>query len=96
MKLDLNTKELFTDEGNFLKVLECPKKVQASELKKLSADSYKCSFCDHIILETAGLTDEQLQQILKKDPQQCLKVNINQSNLKIRKYVSTILRYQPE
>lgn len=84
MKLDLTTKELFTDEGNFLKVLDCPKKVQASELKKLSADSYICSSCDHTILETAGLTDAQLQKIVEKDPQQCLKVNINQSNLKIR------------
>ena len=83
MKINLATGELFTEDGIFLKQLICPKKIRSSQLEKLRGGNLKCTSCDEEIIDTRNLDEEELVKMLKVNPLQCLKVNLNQSNLKI-------------
>ena len=83
MKIKLETRELFTDGGQFLKKLNCPKNMKFSQLTRSGNNGLDCAGCDESILPTDGLEDEELLRILEQTPRQCFKVNINQSNLSI-------------
>lgn len=83
MKINLETKKLFTEDGIFLKQLSCPKKIGSSQLLEQGPGKLKCTSCNEEILDTADLDENELVKILEINPLQCLKVNLNQSNLKI-------------
>ncbi len=83
MKIDLVTRKLYTDSGVLIKELYCPLKVSYSQLNKDSSGKLNCSECSKSILETANLEDTTLLTIMEKNPAQCVKIDLNQSNLKI-------------
>lgn len=83
MKINLETGELFTDSGHFLKRLNCPKNIKSSQLIRSENKELSCASCNETIFPTEGLKDEELIEILQIFPQQCFKVNLNQSNLSI-------------
>ena len=85
MKLNLETKELFTDDGLFLKSLHCPRNIKFSQLTKSKDNKFCCTTCNETIIPTAGMEEDELLKILKTNPHQCLKVNLNQSNLSIKR-----------
>jgi hypothetical protein len=82
MLLDPITNKIFTAQGQFLKKLFCPYKISWESLQP-SNGSRLCSKCDKTILDTKELTDDELLKILMKNPNTCLKINLDQSNLKI-------------
>jgi hypothetical protein len=53
------------------------------KLEATNSTFRKCSNCDHSIVDTEGLTDEDLLKIFKQNPDACLKIDLNQHNLKI-------------
>jgi hypothetical protein len=43
----------------------------------------KCTNCNHLIVDTERLSDEDLLKIVRQNPDTCLKIDLNQDNLKI-------------
>ncbi len=83
MKFDPLSKEVFTDNDQFVKKLNCPYKMSWDDMEPVDDSKRKCSRCDHFILNTEHLTDEELVEIVSKHPDTCLKIDINQANIKI-------------
>ena len=83
MKFDPIDKELYTDDGRLIKKLHCPFKISWDNLEPAAPNYRKCSMCDNSIVDTKYLTDEQLLSMMEQKPETCLKVDLNQENLKI-------------
>lgn len=83
MKINPLTKTIYTDSGEFVKIMNCPYKVRWDNLEANSSSTRKCTNCDHSILDTAALTDENLLHIVRQDPDTCLKIDLNQYNISI-------------
>lgn len=84
MKFNPITKEVYTDKGEFIKKLSCPFRMNWNDLEKgHNSVSRKCSNCDHSIVDTEVLSDNELLKMVKQDPETCLKIDLNQNNIKI-------------
>jgi hypothetical protein len=84
MKYNPITQELYTDSGTFLKRLHCPLAKQWEQLDITSSAMAKtCTTCNKAVYETSLLTDSELQDMLQKVPETCLKIDLNQPNLTI-------------
>jgi hypothetical protein len=83
MKFNPLTKEVYTDQGEFVKTLNCPYKVVWDNLKPTNSSSRKCTNCDHLVLDTEALTDDELLKIVRQNPATCLKIDLHQHNLQI-------------
>ena len=83
MKINPSNKELYTDSGAFLKRLHCPISAKWKDMRENGSNTRICSNCDKTIHDTAYLTDLELDHLLANDPEACLKVNLNQDNVKI-------------
>jgi hypothetical protein len=61
MQIDAKTGDLFTDSGEFLKRLNCPKRMEwnAMGLGNLSVGRL-CHVCDRVVHDTAMMTDQDL------------------------------------
>ncbi|NGX85394.1 hypothetical protein [Aequorivita sp. KMM 9714] len=69
MKFDPITKDVYTDKGEFVKTLNCPYKMSWDKLEVINSSSRKCVNCDHLIIDTENLTDHNLLDIIKQNPQ---------------------------
>jgi hypothetical protein len=83
MKFNPLTKTIYTDGGDFIKIMNCPYKVRWDNLDPTTSITRKCTNCAHFILDTAALTDKDLLQIVRQNPEVCLKIDLNQYNLNI-------------
>lgn len=84
MKFNPITNELFSNEGDFIKKLYCPFKVDWDTLNILSDKGNRsCKICDREIFDTENLLDYEILSIIGESPSACLKVNFNQENLEI-------------
>ena len=86
MKFDPITKEIFTDKNEFVKKLDCPYRMTWLDLERSKSKFPKCSDCEKVIIDTNILTDDELVEIVKQDPNTCLKVDLNQNNLTVKAY----------
>lgn len=78
------TKQLFSDDGTFIKKLHCPNNVQWSNLSQKDGTKNRiCSICQRDIFETIDYTDSQIIDLVHKDPTVCLKISPDQPNLKV-------------
>jgi len=91
MKFDPLTKEIFTDTGEFVKAMHCPYKMRWEDLEPENSQKRKCSTCDRFILDTKDLTDETLMKIVSQNADTCLKIDLNQKNIKV---ISSAIRRQ--
>ena len=83
MKFDPITKEVFTDNGDFVKQLNCPYKIKWNDLEASDTIFRKCSNCDHLIVDTEHLSDDELLNRVNLNPNTCLKIDLSQNNLTI-------------
>ena len=83
MKFDPLTKDIYTDKDEFVKTMNCPYKMNWDNLEVINSTSRKCTNCNHLIVETANLTDDNLVKLVKENPNICLKIDLNQQNIKI-------------
>ena len=83
MKFNPLTKDVYTDKGEFVKTMNCPYKMSWDNLETTNSTMRKCANCDHLILDTEGITDEELLKIVRQNPETCLKIDLNQHNIKI-------------
>jgi hypothetical protein len=80
MKIDPQTFDLFTDSGEYLKTLFCPRKMRWEEMKPTDSKSRMCESCSRNVYDTATLKDSDLQQLLQREPEACLSISITQDN----------------
>lgn len=84
MKFNPITNKLFSNDGNFIKQLYCPFKIEWDTLRVISDNRKRsCEICDRDILETENLTDSYIVSFIKNNPNACFKLNFNQENLEI-------------
>ena len=76
MVLKINGKDIFDQDGNWLKSIHCPKLVQRKDLIAGSGNKYSCSLCEKTIHDTDHMTEEAVVGLLKKDPEACLSINL--------------------
>ena len=73
--LNIIDKKIFTKEGEYLKSVNCPKKVSIKDLKKEKDKSLYCNNCEKSIVDTDYISENKLIAILKKDKNICLKIS---------------------
>ena len=84
MRFNPITKEIFSDSGQFIKQLNCPlKKNYASLLKSNEGNKIICDTCNHEIIDSSKLDDKMLIELVKQNPGTCLKIDLNQDNIKL-------------
>ena len=83
MKFDPLTKDIYTDKDEFVKTMNCPYKISWDKLEATNTTLRKCANCDHLIFDTEVLTDDDLLKIVRQNPDTCLKIDLNQHNLKL-------------
>ena len=84
MKYDPINKHLYTDNGILIKRLHCPLKVKWNELKYnyINNKNNLCKHCDKSIIDTSQLPDKKLYNMVKENPDLCLKIDLNNNNIK--------------
>ena len=75
MKYNPITTQLFTDEGELIKELYCP---LSKEWNKLN-NGY-CESCSKTVHDTSKMSDQEVLDFVKQNPEACLKVNLITSN----------------
>ena len=85
MHFNPNTKEIFTDNGNLIKQLNCPYKMNWEDLITIDNLPFvrQCSNCDHRIIDTAYYNDTELLELVQKNTDTCLRVDLQQKNIKL-------------
>jgi hypothetical protein len=83
VKYDPINKEVYTDKGEFVKRLFCPYKINWDQLAVTSGNNRTCTTCNHLIIDTAYVSDDELLQMLQQNPNTCLKLELNQPNLTV-------------
>ena len=76
MKYKIDTKELYTDNGTFLKKMQCPIGVDWGNLEPGKNDLERiCSHCNKSVLDVELLSDDEVLFVLNKRPDTCIKIN---------------------
>jgi hypothetical protein len=84
MQFNPQTKALFTDAGELVKILHCPLRMHWEELNPIADSPHRtCMECTHQVLDTATMTDAQLLAAVRSDPSTCFCVTADQPNLTI-------------
>ena len=73
--LNIIDNNIYTEKGELLKKIDCPKKVSIKDLRKDKDKSLYCKNCEKNILDTEYMSKENLINILKKDKNTCLKIS---------------------
>ncbi len=77
MKYNPITKTLFTDDNQLLKKMHCPYKMDWNNLESTSPTSRPCSTCQKPIYDAMQLSDNELLEVFKQNPDTCVKIDIN-------------------
>lgn len=84
MKFDPIRRVLYTDTGEVIKKLECRFALVAGDILPTTDDGLsRCKRCDQAIVDTNSFSDAEVLTMLRSEPDTCLKVDLNQSNLKV-------------
>ena len=73
--LKIANKKIFTQEGKYLKTIQCPKKISASDLEQKDEQTLYCNNCEKDIIDTQYISEKGLVNILKKNKDTCLKIS---------------------
>ncbi len=83
MLFDAESRTLFTNHGEVIKQLECPRSKCWDELEVLDDADLKrhCRDCEKHVVDTRDLTDLQVQVLVQYDPTVCLHIDSDHGNL---------------
>ena len=73
----IQNKQMYDSNGEWLKEIDCPKKVTQTSLVSKPDNTLHCEECSKTIVETRNISQEALTAMLKTDNNICLKVNVN-------------------
>ena len=75
MKIKIKTKELFTDNGQFIKKMNCPIKAAWDDMERTTnAFERQCKGCNKMVTDTEYLSDDEILYIIKKNANTCFRV----------------------
>lgn len=80
MQIDPTTADLYTDTGQFLKRLCCPRYVLWEEMAPITPGSRECRECSKPVHDTSLMTDQDLVRLLERDSSACLMISPTQDN----------------
>lgn len=84
MQFNPETKALYTDDGELVKVLHCPLRKEWNQLALLPVSTHRtCADCERMVLDTASMSDAEVLSAVQADPTTCLAVNSHQANVTI-------------
>ncbi len=89
MKFNPPTSTLYTDDDKLIKKMHCPyPSLKWGDLTSLdgSLDRF-CGICESNVVETKESTDKTLLKLLEENPENCLKADFNQENIRIVHHV---------
>ncbi len=73
--LTIKDKKIFSDDGTFLKVIDCPRGVSGSDLTQTSDHEFHCDKCEEQVVATDSLTEDSIVELITDKPEICLKVS---------------------
>ena len=73
--LTIKDKNIFSDNGNLLKVIDRPKNVSGSDLIQTSYNQFHCDGCEKQVVATDYLSEPAIIQLLADAPDTCLKIS---------------------
>ena len=73
--LNIIGKNIYMDDGSFLKKIECPKNISASDLNIHPDKKLFCIQCEKSIIDVQAISEENLVKVLKEDKNTCLKIS---------------------
>ncbi len=79
MKFDPINKDVYTDDGEFIKQLYCPYKIHWDNLEISNNTFRRCMNCDQLIVDTAFLSDYEILNLIRNNPNTCLETLTNQA-----------------
>ena len=71
----IKNKNIFADDGTFLKAIDCPQNVKSSSLAQASDHEFHCNNCNKTVIETDLLSEQEITQLLREAPDTCLKIS---------------------
>ena len=71
----IKDKNIFSDDGTLLKVVDCPKNVSGSDLIQTSYNQFHCDGCEKQVVATDYLSESAIIQLLADAPDTCLKIS---------------------
>lgn len=83
MRFNPVTKKLYTNNNVLIKKLHCPFSMEWNKLSIVNENTRICSVCEKPIFDTGKLSDDAILSMVKTDPAVCLKVCINQDNIRV-------------
>ncbi len=85
LKFNPVTNQLFTDDGQLIKKLQCPYRIDWDSLEEDlgNAGNRKCSQCNHNIIDASNYPQEALVKMLGEAPNTCLKITLIDPNLQM-------------
>lgn len=77
MAITIKQNKLYSNDGNYLKTLSCPKRVNQSELEMSDNENriYHCASCDKAIINTDMLNEQEIENVLTTAPETCVYIN---------------------
>lgn len=77
MKYNEETRELYTDKGEFIKKMNCPEQPKWDNMKKgKHIFERTCEICNKSVIDTNFLTDEEVLFVVEENNNQCLKIDL--------------------
>jgi|GEM_PF-2063872 len=76
MVITVRKNKLYSRNGQFLKAVDCPRKVSKDDLNRQSDKNLNCSQCHKTVMDTDFMTETQLIELLHDTPDTCLAINL--------------------
>ncbi len=84
MKFNPITKTLLTDQSEFIKKLHCPYNVKWHTLLPSEFKNHRfCDICVKDITNVSFMSDEEVKNAVKNNPEICLCVNLDAKNIRV-------------
>lgn len=83
MPILLKQDNLYSEDGTWLKKIECPKDVQSKDLQRSSETLLRCEKCSHSVYDTDLMSETDLVALLKRQPDVCLKIYLRNPIFKV-------------
>jgi len=83
MILNITNNNLYSDKGEYIKNIHCPKKVAWNSLNETKDSIRVCDGCSNVIYDTEGLCDLDVLKLVRSKPSACVAVRPSQLNVSI-------------
>jgi hypothetical protein len=67
--------KIFTEAGQYLKTIHCPKKVSAAALERVDYKTLHCFACKETVIDTDYLTEAEVVAHIAANADVCLKIS---------------------